>query len=231
MRAVLIAVATLLAVPALAQGGGDVQPPTTFGRPGPGTPGYPPNGNPGTTGYPLPAQGPQVVLDRDALMQQLASINEKLSVASGRAKKDKQQQKQIDEARAQLKEVARQVTNAPLAQQQPQRPPPPAPPPPQPQVQPITEAMLRTLTAAIRNEPFADDQLGVLEEAAASQYFLVSQTQQLLPLFSFSKDRLKAMRLIRPHLLDPENGFKLSESFEFSSDKQELKRILASQTP
>lgn len=240
MRAVVIAVATLLAVPALAQGGSDVQPPT-FGRPGnsgfggnQGNPGYPPNGNPGTTGYPPPAQGSAsaVVVDRDTLMQQLAHINDKLAQASTRAKKDKQQQKQIDDARAELKDVARLVSSAPLAQQQqPQRPPPPQPPPPQPQVQPITEAMLRQLVTAVRNEPFADDQMNVLSDAANSQYFLVSQVQQLLPLFSFSKDRLKAMRAVRPHLLDPENGFKLYDSFEYSSDKQELKRILASQTP
>jgi hypothetical protein len=263
MRAVLIAVATLLAVPALAQGGSDVHPPT-FGRPGNnpgypppngnpgnsgygnsgnagygnpgnppnGNPGNPPNGNPGTTGYPV-TPGTPVVVDRDTLMQQLANINDKLAQASVRAKKDRQQQKQLDDARAELKEVARLVTTAPLAQQQqPQRPPPPqSPPPPQPSVQPITEALLRSLVTAVRNEPFADDQLNVLSDAATSQYFLVSQTQQLLSLFSFSKDRLKALRLVRPHLLDPENGFKLYESFEFAADKQELKRILASQTP
>jgi hypothetical protein len=242
MKAVLIAVATLLAVPALAQGGSDVQP-STFGRPS--NPGYPPNGNPGTTGYPPPpngnpgtpgyppaVQGTPVVVDRETLMQQLANINDKLAQASVRAKKDKQQQKQIEDARTELKDVARLVTNAPLAQQQqPQRPPPPQSPPPQPSVQPITEAMLRQLVTAVRNEPFADDQLDVLADASSSQYFLVSQTQQLLSIFSFSKDRLKAVRLVRPHLLDPENGFKLYESFEYSKDKEELKRILATQTP
>lgn len=244
MRAVLIAVVTLLTVPALAQGGSDVQP-STFGRPS--NPGYPPNGNPGTPGYPPPpngnpgypqpngnpgyppaVQGTPVVVDRDTLMERLATLNERLAQASGRAKKDKQLQKQIDDVRADLKEVARLVTNAPLAQQQqPQRPPPP----PQPQVQPITEAMLHQLVTAVRNEPFADDQLDVLADASTSQYFLVSQTQQLLSLFKFSKDKLKAVRLVRPHLLDPENGFKLYESFDFSKDKEELKRILAAQTP
>jgi hypothetical protein len=224
MKAVLIAMVTLLALPALAQGpgqnaGGGEMPPAAQLR-------SPPNGNPGTPGFPTP-QGPQVVMDRDALMQQLASINEKLATIS-RLKKDKQLQKSIDDTRAQLKEVARQVSNAPLARVEPQRPPQPAPPP-QPAVQPITEAMLRSLVAAIRNEPFADDQLSVLEEAAPSQYFLVAQAQQLLRLFSFSKDRLKAMRLLRPRLLDMENSYKLYESFEFSGDKDELKRILAAQ--
>ncbi|WP_158501676.1 DUF4476 domain-containing protein [Vitiosangium sp. GDMCC 1.1324] len=219
MRAVLIAVATLMTAPALAQGGSaDVQPPTQA---------VPLRG--GNPGFPSPQQGAPVVVDRETLMQQLASINEKLASASARAKKDRQLQKQIDDARAELKEVGRQVTNAPSARVETPRPPPP--PLPQPAVQPITEAMLRSLVSAIRNEPFADDQLEVLEQAASTQYFLVSQAQQILRLFTFSKDRLKAMRLLRPRLLDTENGFKLYESFEYSSDKDELKRILATQQP
>jgi hypothetical protein len=213
MRAVLIAVVTLVALPALAQsgGGGEVLPAQAAQfRPEP----------------PPEVASPQVVVERDALMQQLASINEKLAVATGRAKKDKQLRKLLEEARAQLKEAGRQVSSAPLARVESPRP---APPPLHPAVQPITEAMLRSLGTAIRDEPFAEDQLSVLAETAPTQYFLVSQTQQVLRLFSFSKDRLKAMRLLRPRLLDMENSFKLYESFEFSSDKDELKRILAAQ--
>jgi Domain of unknown function (DUF4476) len=221
MRAVLIAVVTLVALPTLAQsssggGGGDVQPPSPQAA---------------QFRHPPPPEevDTRVVVERDALMQQLARLNEKLTEATGRAKKDKQLRKLLDEARAQLKDVGRQVSNAPLARGEASRPPPPPPPAQQPAVQPITEAMLRSLGTSIRNEPFAEDQLSVLEEAAATQFFLVSQTQQVLRLFSFSKDRLKAMRLLRPRLLDMENSFKLYESFEFSSDKEELKRILAAQ--
>jgi hypothetical protein len=213
MKAVLIAVATLLAAPALAQQPQQPQQNDIFVPPG--YPQQPPTGTP-------------VVMDRDTLMQQLTRLNEKLAVATGRAKKDKQLQKLLEDSRAELKEVARQVTNAPLARVEPQRPPAP-PPPPQPAVQPITEAMLRSLVLAVRNEPFAEDQLDVLAQAAPTQYFLVNQTQQLLRVFTFSKDRLKAMRLLRPRLLDMENSYKLYESFEFSNDKEELKRILAAQ--
>ncbi|QRK09944.1 DUF4476 domain-containing protein [Archangium violaceum] len=213
-----------MTVPALAQGtSADAQPTALI----PPMPGRPSHGHPGPPGRP-PTQGTPVVVDRDALMQQLSSINEKLAIATGRAKKDKQLQKLLDGARAELKETGRQVSNAPLAQT-PR--PPPAPPPPQPTVHPISDAMLRSLTTAIRNEPFADDQLNVLGEATSTQYFLVSQAQQILRLFSFSSDRLKAMRMLRPRLLDLDNGFKLYEAFDYSSDKDELKRILATQTP
>jgi Domain of unknown function (DUF4476) len=226
MRAVLIAVATLVAVPALAQNKSTEAkptPPAAQLRPPPA------NGNPGTTGFPDTAGNP-VVVERDALMLQLASINEKLATASGRAKKDRQLQQLIDSARVDLKEVGRQVTNAPLAPRaEPSRPPPPPPLPQQPTAQPITDALLRSLVASIRNEPFAEDQLSVLEEAASTQYFLVAQTQDILRHINMSKDRLKAVRLLRPRLLDMENSFKLYESFQFSNDKDELRRILAAQ--
>ncbi|WP_257453516.1 DUF4476 domain-containing protein [Archangium lipolyticum] len=230
MRAVLIAVATLLAVPALAQNKSTEK--STEAKSAPQTAPVrppPPNGNPGTTGFPDTAGNP-VVVERDALILQLASINEKLATAAGRAKKDRQLQQLIDSARADLKEVGRQVTNAPPAQRpEPSRPPPPLPQPHPPTAQPITDAMLRSLVAAIRNEPFADDQLAVLEQAASSQYFLVAQTQDILRHINFSKDKLKALRLMRPHLLDMENSFKLYESFQYSNDKDELRRILAAQ--
>ncbi len=174
-----------------------------------------------------------VIVERELLLERLASVNEKLSEAIGRSKKDKRLLKVLEDARAELKDVGRQVTSAPAYQPaQPYPPPqnrPPPPPPPQQQVQPISDAMLRSMISSIQNEPFPGDKMMVLEEATPTQYFLVSQVQQLLPLFSFPADRLKAMRLLRPRLLDLDNGYQLYSSFEFSKDKEELKRILQQQ--
>jgi hypothetical protein len=171
-----------------------------------------------------------VIVEREVLLERLSSMNEKLSEALGRSKKDKRLQKLLEDARAELKDVGRQVTSAPAYQPaQPVPPPqnrPPPPPPPQQQVQPISDAMLRSMVSAIQNEPFPADKMLVLEEATPTQYFLVSQVQQILPLFKFSQDRLKAMRLLRPRILDLDNGYRLYSSFEFSNDKEELKRIL-----
>ena len=234
MKAVLIAAATLLAVPALAQNN-KVKPPEPQPaaqaeslRPPPGGPAPAPASNPTGPFVPGPVGATPVVVDRDTLMRQLSAINEKLAQATGLARRDKQLQKLLEDSRADLKEVGRQVANAPAMRSEPSRPPPP---PPQPTAQPISESMLRSLLGAIRNEPFSDDQLSVLAEAVPSQYFLVAQAQQILRSFSFSSDRIKAMRLLRPRLLDLENGFKLYESFEYSNDKDELKRILSTPTP
>ncbi len=169
-----------------------------------------------------------VIVERELLLERLASVNEKLSEAIGRSKKDKRLLKVLEDARAELKDVGRQVTSAPAYQPAQPYPPPQnrPPPPPQQQVQPITDAMLRSMVSSIQDEPFAGDKMMVLEQATPSQYFLVSQVQQILPLFTFPADRLKAMRLLRPRLLDLENGYQLYSAFEFSKDKEELKRIL-----
>jgi hypothetical protein len=56
----------------------------------------------------------------------------------------------------------------------------------------------------------------------------VGQVKQVLERFTFSKDKLAAMRLLKPRTLDlGENGFKIYSSFEFASDKEELKKIMA----
>jgi hypothetical protein len=251
MRAVLIAVVALLALPAVAQS----------------------------------PQGPLVVVEREPLQQRLNSVNEKLSEAIGRAKKDKKLLELLEQARAELADASKQVAGAPdskLAEEgqraaigmvngmmsgtmgmmqgqmeadrrdarrreredNTQRQevvvvhkyepapvvhaPPPPPPPSRPMVYPIQDSALRSLLGAIESESFSQEQLTVLGQAAPNNYFVVGQVQQILERFTFSNDKLEAMRLLKPRTLDlSENGFKLYSSFEFSNDKEQLKKILA----
>jgi len=55
---------------------------------------------------------------------------------------------------------------------------------------------------------------------------LVPQVQQLLSLFEFPADRLRAVRVVRNRILDTNNFFQLYGAFEFPRDKEELRRIL-----
>ena len=112
-----------------------------------------------------------------------------------------------------------------------QQPPPPAyqqPPPAQfqPPAQPITEPAFRNLMAAMQRESFANGKLRVLEQAAPSNWFLVQQVQQILAELNFPADRLNAVRILKPYILDTNNFFQLYGAFEFPRDKEELRRIL-----
>jgi len=113
---------------------------------------------------------------------------------------------------------------------QPQQPPPGYQQPPpqgfQPAVMPIADPAFRNILGAMSCESFADDKLRVLDSAASTNFFLVAQVQQVLAQFNFPGDRLKAVRILRPRILDTDNAFQLYGAFEFPRDKEELKRIL-----
>lgn len=120
----------------------------------------------------------------------------------------------------------------------PEAPPPPAPPPPPvdaylpPQLlPPIDDATLRGLIAAIRAESFADGKVDVLESGIAGQCVTVSQTRQLLELFTFSASKMKAARMLAPRLADRQRAFQLFKALTFSKDKEELKKILDTVPP
>ena len=108
----------------------------------------------------------------------------------------------------------------PPPQQQPQQPQ-------QPMVYPIADQNMQNLLGAMNRESFPNDRLRVLGQAAPVNYFLVAQVQQILSQFNFPKDRLQAMRILKPRILDTENYYQLYSSFEFPADKNELKKILS----
>ena len=115
--------------------------------------------------------------------------------------------------------------------------PPPAPVPPLPPAPPQRDASprqahaidddeLRRLIVAVRNEDFADNKLAVIESATARNYFRVGQLKALLGELAFSATKLRALYLIAPRLLDPENKLAVYDSFSYSADKEQAEQIL-----
>ncbi|NBD13704.1 MULTISPECIES: DUF4476 domain-containing protein [Corallococcus] len=102
---------------------------------------------------------------------------------------------------------------------------PPAPPPPP---RPVAEAQFRSISQAMIRESSSREKLRILSQVAPNENFLVSHVLSLLEQFSFSSDKLEVVRLMRPTLLDPQNGYQLYQAFAFSSDKAKLQTILDS---
>jgi hypothetical protein len=84
----------------------------------------------------------------------------------------------------------------------------------------------RLLVVAVKNEGFADNKLAVIESASARNYFRVGQLKTLLGELAFSATKLRAVYLIAPRLLDPENNFAVYDSFSYSADKEQAEQIL-----
>lgn len=106
---------------------------------------------------------------------------------------------------------------------------PPAPPPPPPPVQALRPDQLDALARAMRQEPFAEGKLRVVDTALAATggFVTVEQVGRLMSQFAFPQEKLALVRLLRPRLLDPQEGYRLHEAFTFDDDREELRRILA----
>ena len=78
----------------------------------------------------------------------------------------------------------------------------------------------------LKNEPFSDDQLNMLCTAAKSNFFTIEQLERILDVFAFEIDRIEAVKIFYPKILDKENSFRLYSKFDFSKSKDELEALL-----
>lgn len=180
----------------------------------------------------------QVVVDRQEMAERLERLEKLLDEAYERADENGGHGKgRLRRAMDEVDGLQRVVRMAPDVRNYGSgpvvvQPPPvvvqqPPPPPPAPVVQPIDNQRLQMLTQAMVREAFPKDKLRVLNDfTSRNNYFLVSQMRQLMEQFSFSNDRLEAVRLLWPRVLDRENGFQLYQAFPFSNDKQKLRQII-----
>ena len=229
MKALFVAITLLTAITASAQSAQQLAPPP----PGQSTGSAPPvsSGWSGQTGDSTMRHGRHttlVVVERELMEERLARLEALLGEAFERSKRGQGRGK-LNEAHAELNMLRQALAQAPDVRTYHPRPvPTPAPlPPPAPAYQPIADGKLQKLMGVMSREPFAEDKLEVLTDAADEHYFTVSQVQQVLPQFQFSKDRLQAVRVLWSRVLDRQNGFELYGSFQFSNDKAELKKIIS----
>jgi hypothetical protein len=95
--------------------------------------------------------------------------------------------------------------------------PPPIKPPPPPE--PMDGNSFASLVAAVGKASFSDDKVGVVKQAASSNWFTIDQVGRLVDAVSFSADKLAVVRACRPKVVDPSNSFQLGAHFPFSSDR------------
>jgi hypothetical protein len=100
---------------------------------------------------------------------------------------------------------------------------PPPPPPPSA----VPEERLRQLMGGIDAESFNDGKMGVLRQAAAYDFYDIAQVVRVLGLFPFDDGKLAALTIMRPRILDPQNGLRVPELFSFNSSKDKARAILA----
>lgn len=91
----------------------------------------------------------------------------------------------------------------------------------------MSEAEFKKLKSNVENESFADDQISVIRIAAKNKYFTIDQLIRLLSVFSFAEDKIEAVRIVYPKVVDPDNAHNLMSAFTYSDDKKTVENIIS----
>ena len=83
----------------------------------------------------------------------------------------------------------------------------------------------KMMCEVVEDASFSDKMIGVIKVACISSYFNSKQCAELLSMFSFEKDKLQALKVLRPKMLDL-NPKEIQKQFTFSSGKEEAMEIM-----
>jgi hypothetical protein len=110
-------------------------------------------------------------------------------------------------------------------------PAPPAPPvvvvrPPEP-VRPsvMNDRDFTGFVATVKGEAFSSDQLGVIQGVARSNHFTIAQVGVVIDQLPHASDKVAAVKVMAPKVVDRENAWKLNEHLTFSSDKDAVRKL------
>lgn len=92
-------------------------------------------------------------------------------------------------------------------------------------VQPISEMRLLALIDKLAAAGRGSRQLEIFTEAVAEIHVTASQLARLLQPFLLSADRLEAVTIAMPVLLDPNNAHLLEPAFTFGGDRRRLRKM------
>ena len=179
------------------------------------------------------ADGDQILLDRDSLKSQLEAIRAHAELAEASLLGDKPDPKKASAEIATFKEelsdlirkvvaaksvdsvgqVGAKAGNAIVTSAV--------------YVSPIGEASLRIVLERIAKEQLPDGKLRVLKDAAANTFFVADQCIKVLGAFSAVDDRLKALELVMPRLLDRQNAQRVLVAFPFAAERERARATIA----
>ncbi len=94
--------------------------------------------------------------------------------------------------------------------------------------QPMSEEEFSQLLDAISDEFTDSDKLRMLKTAMSGDVLVtVNQIARVMDQFTFDDSKVKAVRVMYSHVVDPQNGYKLLSKVMFSDSKEEIKRIIS----
>ena len=82
------------------------------------------------------------------------------------------------------------------------------------------------LLQQVKAADFADEKALVLKTAAKRNHFDCSQLARVVAAMEFGDEKLSAVRIMAPRLVDPDNAHEVLAEFEFAAEKRKAAEIL-----
>ena len=90
----------------------------------------------------------------------------------------------------------------------------------------MNDQLFQTFYKEMKNEPFKDDRMKLLNAALAGSDFTSAQCLQLTKLYTFDDDRMEIMKIMYPRIVDKEAFFTVINTLTISSSKEKMKDFM-----
>ena len=92
----------------------------------------------------------------------------------------------------------------------------------------LDDASFSKLYNKVKKASFDDNKFDLIEVASLGCYYSCAQVVRIMKIFSFDDEQLKALKMMAPHIVDPQNAIVIYQLFSFDSEKQKVGEILSS---
>ena len=90
----------------------------------------------------------------------------------------------------------------------------------------LDDASFNILYNKVKKASFDDNKFDMIEVASLGCYYSCNQVARIMKIFPFDDEQLKALRMMAPHIVDPQNVIVIYQLFNFDSEKQKVGEIL-----
>lgn len=93
-------------------------------------------------------------------------------------------------------------------------------------ITPMGESAFMKLLSQLKEEPFTENRLKLLDLTAKDNYFTVDQIGSVMDVFGMEEDKVKAVEILYPKVVDKINRANLLSKVQFTISKNKLKAII-----
>lgn len=90
----------------------------------------------------------------------------------------------------------------------------------------LDDASFSILYNKVKNASFDDNKFDLLQVASLGCYYSCAQTARIMRMFTFGDKQLKVLRMMAPHIVDPQNATDIYNVLTFDSEKSEAGEIM-----